>query len=120
MPSWRGPTSFTSRRSSARHPALLPRVDAVAAAVAMLSDVGDHLGPALHADLSQNPRDVVAHGAGCQMELGGDLRIAQTRADQVEHLALLVGERTERVALQITPPVQQLTEHVGRGDDLIA
>ena len=59
--------------------------------------VGDHdqLGAVAGVELRQQPAHVGLGGGRADVELVGDLGVRQARGDQLEHLALAVGEHVE-------------------------
>jgi uncharacterized membrane protein len=56
----------------------------------------DRLGAGRHLELGQARRDVVADGLLRQEQPAGDRRVVAAAGDQVEHLALALGELRER------------------------
>src|SRR5919205_1084059 len=59
---------------------------------ARLPGTDDGLGPISNLQLGEDVRDVVAHGLGAQMELFRDGGVGVSLRDEVQDLALAVGE----------------------------
>src|SRR5581483_1415650 len=68
------------------------------------------LGAAFHAELGEQRRDVVLDGLLGQEDALADLPVGQAFADQLEDLALLVGQVRQRVAFAglVAEPGHQL------------
>ena len=60
----------------------------------------DELDPVAGAGLGEQPADVGLHGRLGDHQVGGDLRVGAAAADQLEHLALALGERGQPVVVR--------------------
>ena len=71
------------------------------------------LGPARHAELGEQVRHVVLHRLLRQEQLVGDLAVRAPLGEEMQDLALLLGERAESLVLgrALTDPAQQRGGH---------
>src|SRR5262245_66251839 len=112
----------TSRRH--QHRAISPRpktnsnVASSTSAQPLFPRADDRLRPVGHLKLAEDRRDVVGHGLRCQAEAFGDGLVAQPAGNEIQDLALPVGQLRERSGVTVGEMLQDPGCHTRPEDRL--